>query len=149
MSYSSIIQAKIKAYDTTSYTRDYTSFFELTEYNRTYELCNEHTVGYHSGNVIKFFSYKLQKPFVIGNRDGYMSKKLEKMRAELEVVAEQQLQEEEIISADGIPDSESPEDKLLNADAADFSDTDVIVNEDIVNEADFIESDYTENELTF
>ena len=143
MTPASLLQAKIKAYDTTSYSRDYTSFFELTEYNRTYELCNEHTVGYHSGNVIKFFSYKMKKPFIVGNRDAYMNKKLEKMRAELNVVEEQTIESEEIISDEVLSDTELSEAELLTADSDSslLDEPDIIYDDDIVSEISFSENE--------
>jgi len=128
MSYASVMKAKMKAYDKTSYTRDYTSYFELIEYNRTYELCNEHTVGFHSGNVLKFNTYNLKRPFVIGNRDIYMKKKIDRIRAEMEAENEQYVDAEDTLEdgtvIDGtVIDAPATDSEITDTEASALTDT--------------------------
>lgn len=79
-----LMTAKIMAYDT-SYSDSY-SLVGLNEYERTYELCNEHTVCMFSGNVIKLNSYSLKEPYIVNNHDSEFCKTLEQLRIENSVV---------------------------------------------------------------
>lgn len=87
MTGSALMTAKIMAYDTS-----YSSSYEMSTfhtYERTYEICNEHTVCMYSGNVIKFNSYTLKEPFIVNNHDMEFGKTLEQMRLENSVIYEQ------------------------------------------------------------
>lgn len=82
-----LMTAKIMAYDT-SYSNSYDMSI-FNEYERTYEICNEHTVCMYSGNVIKYNTYNLKEPFIVNNHDNEFYKTLERMRIENSVVDEQ------------------------------------------------------------
>ncbi len=59
--------AKMMQFDSSYY---YTcKLYDNLPYERTWELCNETTVGMYSGNVVKAFQYILQEPFAINNHD--------------------------------------------------------------------------------
>ena len=87
MTMSSLIAAKLKAYDST-----YSIGGNEVEfpYERTYEVCNEHTVCMFSGNVIKINTYALKEPFTVYNHDREFCKRLEQMRLEQTVVYTQE-----------------------------------------------------------
>lgn len=87
MTGSALMTAKITAFDT-SYSTSY-EMSTFNQYERTYEICNEHTVCMYSGNVIKFNSYTLKEPFIVNNHDMEFGKTLEQMRLENSVVYEQ------------------------------------------------------------
>lgn len=82
-----LMTAKIMAYDT-SYSNSYDMSI-FNEYERTYEICNEHTVCMYSGNVIKYNTYNLKEPFIVNNHDNEFYQTLERMRIENSVVDEQ------------------------------------------------------------
>ena len=82
-----LMAARIMAYDS-SYSNSYNMSI-FNEYERTYEICNEHTVCMYSGNDIKFNTYKLKEPFVVNNHDKEFYRTLEHMRIENSVVDEQ------------------------------------------------------------
>ena len=81
-----IMAAKLMSYD---HSYQYSChMYEHLGYQRTYELCNENTVGLQSGNVIKGSQYRLQEPMVISTHDDEMELILEDMRLENSVVCE-------------------------------------------------------------
>ena len=83
-----LMTAKIMAYDD-SYSNPY-RMSDFNKYERTYEICNEHTICMFSGNVIKINSYSLKEPFIVSNHDKEFLRTLEQMRLEDSVVYEQE-----------------------------------------------------------
>lgn len=76
--------AKLSAYD---YSYSYScNLYDKLPYKRTYELCNEHTVGMYSGNVIKYSQYALDKPYTVNNHDSDMAVQLDNIRLTNEAV---------------------------------------------------------------
>lgn len=88
-----LMTAKIMAYDT-SYSTSYDMSI-FNEYERTYELCNEHTVCMYSGNIIKINTYSLTEPYLVNNHDSEFLKTLEQMRIEDSVAYEQDSDDED------------------------------------------------------
>lgn len=123
MNTSSIAVAKMMSYDT-SYSSGRFAGDITIPYERTYEMCNEHTVCMISGNVIKHDSYSLMEPYIVSNNDAEFRILLEKMRLEQSVVHEQ-----EALMIDDVNDgSDDDSFALLTADMEESADS---VSEDI------------------
>lgn len=142
-----LMTAKIMAYDT-SYSHSYDMSI-FNEYERTYELCNEHTVCMYSGNVIKFNTYNLKEPFIVNNHDIEFHRTLEQMRIENSAVNEQadsdgeddpydsgiSLSEDEA-AAKLLTDTEYTYEEPVNEDSADAGDYDYISDDSEINMGD-------------
>ena len=123
MNTSSIAVAKMMSYDT-SYSSGRFAGDIAIPYERTYEMCNEHTVCMISGNVIKHDSYSLMEPYIVSNNDAEFRILLEKMRLEQSVVHEQ-----EALMIDDVNDgSDDDSFALLTADMEESADS---LSEDI------------------
>lgn len=140
-----LMTAKIMAYDT-SYSNSYDMSI-FNEYERTYEMCNEHTVCMYSGNVIKYNTYNLKEPFIVNNHDNEFYQTLERMRIENSVVDEQDasygndteydsemnLSEDET-AAKLLTDTEYSYEDSADADSGDYGyisdDSEIVVNDE-------------------
>lgn len=140
-----LMTAKIMAYDT-SYSNSYDMSI-FNEYERTYEICNEHTVCMYSGNVIKYNTYNLKEPFIVNNHDNEFYQTLERMRIENSVVDEQDasygndteydsemnLSEDET-AAKLLTDTEYSYEDSADADSGDYGyisdDSEIVVNDE-------------------
>ena len=118
MNTSSIAVAKMMSYDT-SYSSGRFAGDITIPYERTYEMCNEHTVCMISGNVIKHDSYSLMEPYIVSNNDTEFRILLEKMRLEQSVVHEQ----DALLIDDVNADSEDDNFSLLTADMDEYEDS--------------------------
>ena len=93
MTVTNIATAKMMSYDTSYLFADDSSI--SFPYERTYEVCNEHTVCMFSGNVIKTGSYRMNESFSINNHDKDIIYIIENMRLEDSVVDSQDVIEED------------------------------------------------------
>lgn len=105
-----LMLAKLSYYD---HSYNYScNLYDNLPYRKTYELCNEHTVRMYSGNIIKFFQYELEKPFLINNHDDEVAAELENMRLYNSVVADSELKELPDNDTDTFSDSTPDEEQL-------------------------------------
>ncbi len=59
------------------------TMYDRLPYDRDIQLCGRENVCISSGNVIKYYSYKDETPFVIGNQDEKTSALLKKREEEI------------------------------------------------------------------